>query len=304
MAGSGDAYGSGLMEAASRPLRATLARSTRRPWTRVRGLDAVAALGLWAAFLAVSRVLVERLYDRGVDVHVGNPPGLIALLAALREVGLHGEWMLAAIVLGGAALAPAAALVATGRSGRRGDATALGGGLVLGVALHLAYGVAPLGVVVLAVALARRRIRPLLVGALGVAAVAGAFALAGFWWLDGLERARELYRGGLSPSRPYATFLVVSVAALAVAVGPATAVGLARLRDRRLWPLPGAALAAVAFADVSGLSKGETERIWLPFVPWLLVACAAIGGERARRGWLAAQVALAIGLQAAIRSPW
>jgi methylthioxylose transferase len=464
VAGSGDAYGSGLMEAASRPLRATLARSTRtlarstrRPGTRVRGLDAVAALGLWAAFLAVSRVLVERLYDRGVDVHVGNPPlvgaldphlgvglapavalgaaavawapslarrlawrglvlaaglasvawalalaaadglgavaapllypsdylaevqragdplafvssfldragqltthasvhppGLIALLAALREVGLHGEWMLAAIVLGGAALAPAAALVAarelageavarraapfvtlapaavwvatsadalfmgvaaagvalmvvaTGRSGRRGDATALGGGLVLGVALHLAYGVAPLGVVVLAVALARRRIRPLLVGALGVAAVAGAFALAGFWWLDGLERARELYRGGLSPSRPYATFLVVSVAALAVAVGPATAVGLARLRDRRLWPLPGAVLAAVAFADVSGLSKGETERIWLPFVPWLLVACAAIGGERAGRGWLAAQVALAIGLQAAIRSP-
>lgn len=62
MAGPGDAYGSGLMEAGTRPLRATLARSTRtlarstrRPWTRVRGFDAVAALGLWAAFLAVSR---------------------------------------------------------------------------------------------------------------------------------------------------------------------------------------------------------------------------------------------------------
>lgn len=446
------------MEAASRPLPAASGRSRRRAWARFASIDVVAALGLWAALIAASRVMVERLYDRGVDVHVGDPPlvgaldphlglglapavalgvaavawapglarrlawqplliaagvgsiawalvlaaadglgavaapllypadylpevqragdplafvssfvdraaqltthasvhppGLIALLAALREAGLHGEWVLAAIVLGGAALAPAAALVAarelageavarraapfvalapaavwvatsadalfmgvaaagvavmvvaTGREGRRGDATALGGGLVLGLALHLSYGVAPLAVVVLAVALARRRLRPLLLGAVGLAAVAGAFALAGFWWLDGLQRAHELYRGGVSRSRPYGTFLVVNVAALAVAVGPATAVGLARLRDRRVWLLPGAALLAVVLADLSGLSKGETERIWLPFVPWLLLACAALAGGRAGRGWLAGQVGLALVLQAAIRSPW
>jgi hypothetical protein len=175
---------------------------------------------------------------------------------------------------------------------------------VLGLALHLSYGVAPLAVVVLAVALARRRLRPLLLGAVGLAAVAGAFALAGFWWLDGLQRAHELYRGGVSRSRPYGTFLVVNVAALAVAVGPATAVGLARLRDRRLGLLPGAALLGVAVADLSGLSKGETERIWLPFVPWLLLACAALAGGRAGRGWLAGQVGLGLVLQAAIRSPW
>jgi hypothetical protein len=42
---------------------------------------------------------------------------------------------------------------------------------------------------------------------------------------------------------------------------------LFRLRDRQLWLLVGAALTAVLLADVSGLSKAEVERIWLPFAP-------------------------------------
>jgi methylthioxylose transferase len=59
------------------------------------------------------------------------------------------------------------------------------------------------------------------------------------------------------------------------------------------------ALAAVFAADVSQHSRGEVERIWLPFVPWL--ALAAPGD---RRGWLAAQVAVALVLQSAVVSPW
>jgi hypothetical protein len=58
-------------------------------------------------------------------------------------------------------------------------------------------------------------------------------------------------------------------------------------------------LLAVAAADVSQMARGEVERIWLPFVPWL--ALAAPGH---RRAWLAAQVTVGLALQAALRSPW
>jgi hypothetical protein len=93
-------------------------------------------------------------------------------------------------------------------------------------------------------------------------------------------------------------------AALALATGPAVAAGLVvtLVRVRSAWRpalLPGAALAAVVAADLSQMSRGEVERIWLPFVPWL--ALAAPGD---RRGWLAAQVGLGLALQSLLASPW
>jgi hypothetical protein len=63
--------------------------------------------------------------------------------------------------------------------------------------------------------------------------------------------------------------------------------------------LPAGAVLAAAAADLSQLSRGEVERIWLPLVPWL--ALAAPGD---RRGWLAAQVAVALAVQLFLRSPW
>ncbi len=60
--------------------------------------------------------------------------------------------------------------------------------------------------------------------------------------------------------------------------------------------LPAGALAAVAIAIVSGLSKGEVERIYLPFALWLLPAAAALP-DRQRRWWLAAQVGTAVVVQ-------
>ena len=70
--------------------------------------------------------------------------------------------------------------------------------------------------------------------------------------------------------------------------------------------LVGAAIAAVLLADVSGMSKAEVERIWLPFVPWLVVGAAALGGRRRTdaRGWLAVQAGLALLVAVAVRSPW
>jgi hypothetical protein len=93
-------------------------------------------------------------------------------------------------------------------------------------------------------------------------------------------------------------------AALALAVGPAAAVGLSaaarRLHRRpRTDLLPLLALAAVVVADLSQMSRGEVERIWLPFVPWLGLA---IPGDR--RGLLGLQVGTALALQAVLASPW
>jgi hypothetical protein len=91
-------------------------------------------------------------------------------------------------------------------------------------------------------------------------------------------------------------------AALALATGPAVAAGLAtalRAADRSARLLPGAVLGALVLADLSQMSRGEVERIWLPFVPWL--ALAAPGD---RRGWLVAQAGLALLLQVALVSPW
>ena len=193
----------------------------------------------------------------------------------------------------------AVACVSVGR--RRSASYALAAGLVLATALQLSYGAATLAAVVLAIAVGRRRPAAVAWAAAGVAIVFAAFAAARFNWFDGLAATREEYLAGVSRRRPYADFLLISVAAFALAAGPAVAAGLARLRDHGVWLLAGGALVAVAAADLSGMSKGETERIWLHLVPWLLVATAALRGSR---GWLAAQVGLALALQLTVRSPW
>ncbi|NES27065.1 hypothetical protein GCE86_14690 [Micromonospora terminaliae] len=57
--------------------------------------------------------------------------------------------------------------------------------------------------------------------------------------------------------------------------------------------LPAAAALVVATADLSGMSKAEVERIWLPFAVWLLIAAAHLPA-RTHRWWLAAQALTAL----------
>jgi hypothetical protein len=187
----------------------------------------------------------------------------------------------------------------------RADPAALLGGLLLGAALYCSYGITPLGAVVLAVVLRHRRFRPLLLGAAGIATVAMAFAAFGFWWWTGLTATRIRYAEGIAAVRLYSYFLLADLAALALAVGPAALAGLATLRlNSRLWWPVGGALVAAAVSDLSGLSKGEVERIWLPFAIWLLLATAALPGTANRRGWLAAQLALGLLLQTTLVTNW
>ncbi|MGH9022733.1 MAG: hypothetical protein ACRDV9_06495, partial [Acidimicrobiia bacterium] len=137
-------------------------------------------------------------------------------------------------------------------------------------------------------------------------AVVVAAAISGFWWMEGLFATRLEYLDSVASVRPYSYFVVANLGALVVVLGPAPVAGLARLRSGGLALLVVGALAAVALADLSGLSKGEVERIWLPFAVWLVpaVAALAVDGRRVPTGWLWAQVVLALAVQLLVRTHW
>lgn len=261
------------------------------------GVAAALAIGCGAATapaaLVAVRALAGEAHARAAAPFLAFTPAAVWLATSLDAV-YAGVSAAGIMLFALACTAPPGARRATA-------AIALAGGLVLGAALMLSYGVATLGAVVLAVAAGRRRPVALAWAGAGVTLVLGAFAAARFNWIDGLQATREQYLAGVAGRRPYADFLVISAAAFALATGPAVAAGIARLRAPGVWLLAGGALAALVAADLSGMSKGETERIWLPFIPWLLVATAALRGSR---GWLAAQIALALALQLGVRSPW
>ena len=100
-------------------------------------------------------------------------------------------------------------------------------------------------------------------------------------------------------------------------MGIATVAGLRRavtlavraMRERAGVPelpvlvLTGAALLAVGFADASGLSKAEVERIWLPFTVWLVCANGLLPSA-SRRWWLAAQAVTALAVNHLLLTNW
>ncbi|WP_308162947.1 hypothetical protein [Nocardia alni] len=67
--------------------------------------------------------------------------------------------------------------------------------------------------------------------------------------------------------------------------------------------LAAAGLIAILAADLSGLSKAETERIWLPFDMWLL-AGAALLPTRNVRVWLAVQALAALSINHLLKTNW
>jgi len=213
-----------------------------------------------------------------------------------------------ALFAGVAAAGICALAHAAARHGWRADILALLGGLLLGACLYLSYGLVLIGPLALAAVLVQRRIRPLLVGGLGVGAVVLAFTLAGFWWLHGLHEVYlRMVTGGGYLDRPRAYFAVANWAALALMVGPAVLAALPyawrERHDLRLLALPAASLLALLVAVVSDLSKGEVERIYLPWAVWLL-PLAALLPAASRRGWLAAQLGLAFVIAATTELTW
>jgi hypothetical protein len=268
-----------------------------------------AALFIVGGAAAVPAVLVAARELAGERVARQAMP-FVVLAPAAVWVATSADALYAGLAAWGAALV----IVATGRRDVLADGAALAGGLLLAASLFASYGMVLLTAVPFVVAVRRRRIRPIAIAALVSAGVFVVFALLGFSWLDGLVATRDRYLAGIASRRPYVPFLFVNLAALAVAIGPTTVVALTRLRDRRMWTLVGAAAGAVGLAAISGMSKGEVERIWLPFVPWLLLAGVALvpstttivarAGRRRAAGWLSVSVATAVALESAVRTPW
>ena len=209
-----------------------------------------------------------------------------------------------------------AAIVVGMTTDRRRSAVAGGlvGGGMLGGLLYLTYlgatyATVPLAAIV-AVAIGRRRranASAVVAAIVAVGAVVVGFSLAGFWWLDGVRRTQTEYWEGSAQFRHWNYFGYANLAAALLAVGPATFAGLLRLRDRRIWWLVGGAALALTISHLSQYTRGEVERIWLLFYPWLAVAGGALAVGTSRRStaaWLTVQAGCAIALQAALVSKW
>jgi hypothetical protein len=222
-------------------------------------------------------------------------------------------WTLFVATIGDAVFAAMAAatvaLLAVGTSRRPPVSVvfaALAGGLGA-LTLHFTYGLVPLLVLVCGTVLVvRRRFMLVVPAVVGASIVTASWISAGFWWWDGFNATRHWHDVGASPDRPYVYFFLADLVVLAVMLGPAVIAALTLHLDRRLAVLVVPTLLAVLIADLSGLSKGEVERIWLPFMPWISLAIVDLVARWPREAprWLAAQAGLTILLQATIAWPW
>lgn len=279
-------------------------------------LDAVGLSGVWPV-VALS-ILGTGVTAAAVLLTVRAVAGeeWMRRAAPLLIVAPYGIWM---VTSGDAVFAAVGALgivaVAEGVQRRRVHAVWFGvaAGLLFGSLLFLTYLGATFLVipaVLLVAALRRREIGtwPVVIGGLaGGLAVIAAFWLAGFWWLDGVRATNQQYRLGSAQFREWSYFAVGNIGAALFALGPATVVGLGVVRSRRMWLLVGSALAALLVSHLSQYTKGEVERIWLIFYPWIAIAAAALITRT--RKWSGAltvgvQATCAVVLQAALLSKW
>jgi hypothetical protein len=235
------------------------------------------------------------------------------LLPAVIWAGVSADAIIAATGALGLLLLTRAATGQPAASTPATSALAAAGGLVLAVTCFLSYGAVLLAVPALAVLMMFRRWRLVLPTVIGAAIVVVAFALAGFAWWDGFSAVHARYLAGYGGSRPGAYWSWADLAALAIAAGPAVVAGLARLIPRQrlaltgppigALALAGGALAAMLLATASGMSKAEVERIWLPWIVWLPMVCAALPWHRVR-WWLAGQALVALLVEHLLITPW
>jgi hypothetical protein len=187
-------------------------------------------------------------------------------------------------------------------------------GLALGWGIFLNYGLGLMAIPAVAVLIAakdrRSAVRALLAAVVVALAVVGAFAAAGFWWFDGYTLVQERYWQGIALNRPFQYWSWANLASVVCAIGLGGVAGVARAFDvaaikRRcgLHLVVLAALLSILCADLSMLSKAETERIWLPFTIWL-VAAGALLPPRSYRWWLALNVLGALAVNHFILTNW
>jgi hypothetical protein len=250
-------------------------------------------------------VLVALRHLGAEDVGRRVAPFLVLAPAAIW-VGVSADGVFAAVAAWGLA-AVAAATAASSRAAGWGWGSV--GGLLLGCCLLLSYGLVLLAPLVVAVMLAGRTWRPMPAVAVGAVVPVLVLAAYGFRLWEAYPVLSDRYWAGIAAGRPAAYWFWGDLAALAISAGPALGAGLGSLlaegkRASRVVRLMVAASAlAVVVADLSRMSKAEVERIWLPFVPWLLLSTACLPG-RWQRPMLAVQVAVALLVQHLVLTNW
>ncbi|MGW2787638.1 hypothetical protein ACWC3X_41690 [Streptomyces populi] len=263
----------------------------------------VGATACAAVLIAVRTLAGEGLARRAAPFLVLAPAAVWTGTSADAYFSAVAAWAVALLALAVTRGSPAAA----GASG-----------LLFGLACYLSYGLTLIALIAAAVLWIGRhgvRRRPMLLVAMsaGAAVVPVVFTLAGFDWWEAYRLLVTRYLQGAGGVRPYAYWVWANLACTVLITGLATAAGLRRtgtvlLRRRsadpgtgRLALLVTAAALSLLVADLSGMSKAETERIWLPFALWLLPSCALLTRPRA---WLVAQATLALLLNHLLRTGW
>jgi hypothetical protein len=277
------------------------------------GLDRIGLGGpTWAAVVCI---LVGASASAAILVAVNaltNPetarrcaPFLVLTPAAIW-IGVSGDGLFAGVAAWGLTWV---ALSAT-RSGWRRHGYALAAGVALGCCLYLSYGLVLLVIPAVVILIVARTTGPLLAMLIGAIVVVDVFTLGGFWWLDGYQLVKIRYWQGIAHQRPFAYWGWANWAALICAVGLAVPASVHRILTLPRWRardpvtcLVVGVLVALVLADLSQLSKAETERIWLPFAVWLTIATAALPA-RNQRCWLAIQAVSAIALNSLLLTNW
>lgn len=271
------------------------------------GLGGNLAAGVVVTVLACTTVpaVLITLRALGIEDVARRAAPFLVLTPAVVFMAVSADGLFTAVAAWGLACL---ALACRASHGRR-LAWSLLAGLLLGSAVMMSYGLPILGILAVAVLVAGRSWRPLVPAALAALAVVLGFAAGGFAWWEAYPVLHDRYWDGIARIRPASYWMWGNLAALLISAGPFIAAGIAetgarrRVLERPLVLLVGAAVLSIVLADLSRMSKAEVERIWLPFIPWLTIACAALPARW--RGWaLAGQVATAVLVQQLLYTSW
>ena len=265
--------------------------------------------GFWAGALciAVSSVasvaLPVTLRELGAEHAARRLVPFAALFPGAVWMAVSADGLFAGVAAGGLALACVGAV-----RGRL--LVSFAGGLALGAAVFLSYGVILFGLIVVAalvVTVVRAGWRPMLLpwamATAGVLIIAGVHLAYGFNWVTGLSQLRLRYYQGIASQRPFSYFVYANLAAWLMSCSPVLAIGIyraaavvARWRrepwspDRVVALISLSGVLAAVVADLSALSKAETERIWLPFGVAAYAGLALLRGRAAALGLIGCAV--------------
>ncbi|EFQ82138.1 hypothetical protein HMPREF0063_12662 [Aeromicrobium marinum DSM 15272] len=288
--------------------------------------------GAFLIFIWMDRLGISDPFWIGVATVTLSSTAIVALLVTLRALGsidlarralpwvvlaptvvwmgVNGDAIFTAVAAWGLALL---ALAAT--RDRHRIPLAVGAGVLLGYCVYLSYGLTLLGILSLAVLFIAKNWRPLPWALGGALAVAAVFTAAGFVWWDAYPVLVERYYDGIASRRAYGYWVWANLAAWTFTAGLAVwaAFPAAIHAARRHLPagadaavlarLAAAAALSIVAATLSGMSKAEVERIWMPFTLWL-VALPLLLPQRWHRPLLLSQVVLALTIQHLVLTRW